>query len=490
MSISKIVNTKSELLTLLFQIAYFRKNFLMMFRPLFVVLLFVLLGLGTSNCKKQGTSSGNLEFSADTILFDTVFTTLGNATQNIRIYNPDKNRLKIDEIELMGGASSPFSINVDGISADFIEDIYVGGEDSLFVFAQVTLDVNNQNLPVVVEDSIRFRTNGVDQYVHLVVWGQDAYFHVNEVVDGVWNNDKPHIIYGTAAVGYPGLDSNLTLTINAGTQIYAYNESSLIVYKSTLNVLGTCGNPVKMQGTRLEPFYDDIPGQYYGIGIIQGVDCQIDFLEMKNSAYGITVDSTNSTGYALTLTNTIVQQSEFYNLRAQRSGTMEVNNCIFSNAGIYSVWLGSGRDYLFNNVTVANHWSGTRQTPAMVLQNWEYTSDAIFIYPLDNAEFWNCSVTGNIDNEFIIDTLNGGTVNYNFNYCLLKNENTYTTGFNNCQWNIDPNFVDPSTYDFHYIAPSPLQLQGLVNGNTIFSDLDCNPRPSFGNCDIGAYHQQ
>ncbi|MCB0477686.1 MAG: hypothetical protein KDC84_05960 [Crocinitomicaceae bacterium] len=458
-----------------------------MFRSLFIVALFVILGLSTSNCKKNGTSAGNLQFSQDTILFDTVFTTLGNATRNIRIYNPDKNKIIIEEIELMGGASSPFSINVDGTSADYIENIHINGEDSLFLFAQVILDVNNQNLPMVVEDSIRFRTNGVDQYVHLIVWGQDAYFHVNEVVSGVWNNDKPHIIYGTAAVGYPGIDSNLNLTINSGTQVHFYNESSLIVYKSTLNIAGSpCGGEVVFQGTRLESFYDNLPGQYYGLGIIQGIDCTIDGLIMKNSAYGITVDSTNSTGYALTLTNSIVQQSEFYNLRGQRSGTMDVNNCIFSNAGIYSVWLGSGRDYRFQNVTVANHWSGTRQTPGFVLQNWEYTSSAIYIYPLDNAEFYNCSFTGNIDNEFIIDTLNGGTVNYGFFNCLLKNETPYGSGFTSCLWNMDPLFNDPSTYDFKYPINSPLSGNGTIFAPNLFAiDLDCKARTN--PIDIGAY---
>lgn len=462
-----------------------------MLRPVLIVLLFLIVGLSTSNCKKQETSSGNLEFSSDTILFDTVFTTLGNATRNIRVYNPSKGRLKIDEIELMGGDNSPFSINVDGVSGDYIEDVYVNGEDSLFVFAQVILDVNNQNLPLIVEDSIRFRTNGVDQYVHLAVWGQDAYFHYNEVVSGVWNNDKPHIIYGTAAVGYPGIDSNLSLTVNPGTQIYMYNESSFIVYKSTLNIFGdACNNPVTIQGTRLESFYDDIPGQYFGLAIIQGVDCSIEGVVMKNSAYGITVDSTNSTGYALELTNSIVQQSEFYNLRAQRSGTMDVNNCIFSNAGLYSVWLGSGRDYRFNNVTVANHWSGNRQTPGVLIQNWEFVEGFVYVYPLDNAEFWNCSFTGNADTEFLIDTLGGVPVNYNFNYCLLKNETPYVDGFNSCQWNIDPNFVDPSTYNFEYNVPSPLQLSGFPSGNTLPIGLNCILRPSFGNIDIGANQMQ
>ena len=82
---------------------------------------------------------------------------------------------------------------------------------------------------MVVEDSIRFRTNGVDQYVNLAVWGQDAYFHYNDLNEGVWPNDKPHVIYGYAAV-----DSSKTLTILAGTKVHLHKNSLLYVYKSTL----------------------------------------------------------------------------------------------------------------------------------------------------------------------------------------------------------------------------------------------------------------
>ena len=56
----------------------------------------------------------------------------------------------------------------------------------------------------MVEDSIMFLTNGNEQRVLLNAWGQDAYFHVKEiiVVDETWNNDKPHVIYNYCAVGF------------------------------------------------------------------------------------------------------------------------------------------------------------------------------------------------------------------------------------------------------------------------------------------------
>src|SRR5690606_17095736 len=165
--------------------------------------LLLILGLavfGITSCKKDiQFTKDHLDFSHDTLLFDTIFTTVGSTTKWLRVFNHNKQPIKIDEIELMGGSSSPFRINVDGIPTDAIQNVEIPGEDSIFVFVEVTLAVNNQSNPLVISDSIRFRTNGVDQYVNLDVWGQDAYFHVNELVEGTWMNDKPHVLYGTVA---------------------------------------------------------------------------------------------------------------------------------------------------------------------------------------------------------------------------------------------------------------------------------------------------
>jgi len=62
-----------------------------------------LLFWGTlSSCNKQVLlSKSNLTFSTDTLVFDTVFTTVGSTTKSFKIYNPDERSLKIEEIELM-----------------------------------------------------------------------------------------------------------------------------------------------------------------------------------------------------------------------------------------------------------------------------------------------------------------------------------------------------------------------------------------------------
>ena len=72
--------------------------------------------IGLSSCNKTVFySAGNLSFSADTLVFDTVFTTVGSTTLQLKIYNNDNKTLTINQIELMGGASSVYRINVDGV---------------------------------------------------------------------------------------------------------------------------------------------------------------------------------------------------------------------------------------------------------------------------------------------------------------------------------------------------------------------------------------
>ena len=237
------------------------------FIPYIVVLVILVFNSG---CKKKNSfSNGNLSFSRDTLVFDTVFTTIGSTTKQFKIYNNDNKAVNIDKIQLMGGENSPFRINVDGTPGKTFSSITLPGNDSLFVFIEVTLKVNNSTNPMVIEDSIRFTTNGVDQYVQLRVWGQDMYYHYsylgpgNNVYDtneGVWPNDKPHLIYGAAIV-----DEDKSLTIQSGTKIFMHKNALLFVYKGTLNINGTLNNEVTIEGDRLESDYDDISGQFYGV---------------------------------------------------------------------------------------------------------------------------------------------------------------------------------------------------------------------------------
>ncbi|MBL7897913.1 MAG: hypothetical protein JNJ99_05210, partial [Crocinitomicaceae bacterium] len=71
--------------------------------PLFILILTGLV-LSFQACKKDTIfSKDHLDFSTDTVLFDTIFTTVGSTTKRFKIYNNNNTKILVEEIELMGG---------------------------------------------------------------------------------------------------------------------------------------------------------------------------------------------------------------------------------------------------------------------------------------------------------------------------------------------------------------------------------------------------
>lgn len=461
----------------------------------FFVLISLLAATGLSSCKKTVSfSEGNLSFSKDTVIFDTVFTTIGSTTQQFKFYNNDSRTLNVEQIELIGGENSPFRINVDGVSGTFFENMEIEGNDSLFAFVEVTLDVNNANNPLVIEDSIRFRTNGVDQYVNLAVWGQDMYYHENEYVQGVWQNDKPHVIYGTAAI-----DENQSLTIPAGTEVYLHKNGRLLNFKGTLNIEGALGNEVTFQGDRLESLYDNVSGQFYGIQLYYAKESRINYCNIKNGGVGVDVineDDLNS-DYTLWITNCKITNCAFMGMRVSSSSHVKAENCVIAKNGQYAVGVFAS-DFNFNHCHLLGYSSSGGQDPAVGITNrgYDYEGDFVYVTDITEGQITNSVVYGELDTEFIIDTTdetNVLTFDFTFEHNLIKSETTYDDQFfaSNNQWNMDPYFVNTSEGDFLYYSISPLHLNGSAsfpNLSLEASGIGINgvPRMAF-TPDIGAY---
>lgn len=468
---------------------------------LYFIAFVTLLGFGTTlnSCKKiTDFSSGNLDFSADTIIFDTVFTTVGSTTKRLKIYNKDSKVLNIEAIELMGGANSPFRINVDGLSGLMFADIQLEPKDSLFIFVEVTLDANNQNNPMVIEDQIRFRTNGTDQYVQLVAWGQDAYFHVSVISqnifdtnEGIWPNDKPHVIYGAAYV-----DEGKTLEIPAGTQIYLHKNAFLFNYKGTLKIKGTKDNPVTLQGDRLESYYDDVSGQYYGIYFFEARPSIIEYAVIKNAITGIHVEKRDEAfnDYTVSVSNTRIQNSAAYGVLLFEGARMKAENCIISHSGIHGLTVIGGADFNFNYCNILGYGSGQSVAAAVGIANYYVNPDTKIpeFYGINEGRITNSVIYGNLDYEVAIDTISGTGLNINLDFQrnLIKSEVVFTNGFTNGNiWNEEPWFYDPSKYDFHLWGVSPLNNAadpGILNVLPLSMGVDIEQKPRSGP-DIGAY---
>jgi len=466
------------------------------------------------SCRKDSintSSSITLNFSADTVLFDTVFATFGSTTQRLKIYNPSSETVLISSISIGQGLNSQFRINVDGISGNIHSNVEIEGKDSLFIFAEVTIDPNNVLSPFIVTDNINFNTNGNSQTVALVAWGQNAHYYVaNQTANGIpivyldrgtspgpldstWTNDKPYVIYG----GYLTLDGNDKLTIDAGVNIHLHNNSGIWVYEDgNIKVNGTQTDPVTFQGTRLEFGWQDIPGQWDRIWINEntnGIDNVFNYAIIKNAFIGIQAETNPFnplppiSANSLRLNNCEIHNNSAVGILATNYKISDTNSVI-TNSGQYNLLLRGDGDYQFHHTTFANYWNqGTRQTPSIFMQNaYVNINGTTVISNLTAANFYNCIIHGDQDVEFDTDEITGGTINFLLDYCILKTTNSIAgASYNNIVLNPSAEiFVDKAIHDYHILSgTSPADNAGNSIGVLLDKDGINRGNPP----DLGAY---
>ena len=446
-----------------------------------------------------------LSFSNDTIMFDTVFTTVGSTTRFLKVYNRNDKKLVISEIRLVGGSSSQFEININGEPQSSVSNIEVLKGDSLFIFIKVTVDPTNQNTPMVLSDSIVFLTNGNFQDVDLVAWGQDAYYYVgNKHIEGLsypysivagenenifWEDDKPHVIYGWAVV-----DSAGVLNVGPGTDIHFHQNSGLWVYRGgNIQVNGDSNNVVTFQGDRLEYEYQDLPGQWDRIWINEGsVDNVFNYAVIKNGFIGIqSVPLEGNMGNWLRLNNTIIKNMTAFGLYSFAYRVSSVNS-IYANCASHT-FLGIGGEFDFRHCTFANYWSGSvRQVQSVVIGNeYAFNPEYMIQSDLSKADFGNCIVYGNLEDEVYFSKTNELDFYFEFDHCNLKTEmDVSSPDFINCQINSDPLFVDYTIDNYRTDTLSPVIDAGsleVINSALLEIDLDGNSRISDDGPDLGAY---
>ena len=104
-----------------------------------LLLLIVIAIVTLSSCKKKDqvdtSPSVHLAFSADTVFFDTVFTTVGSVTQRLMVYNNNPHKILVSSITLGGSGEPYFSLNIDGVAATSATDIEIPANDSIFILS-------------------------------------------------------------------------------------------------------------------------------------------------------------------------------------------------------------------------------------------------------------------------------------------------------------------------------------------------------------------
>ena len=133
------------------------------------IILPLLVFLSLAACKRDffaESGPGELHFSNDTIIFDTVFTSVGTTTQTLKVYNRNNNSVTISSIDLANlNSRGVYRINIDGVSGTHAENIKIAANDSIYIFVEATINPVDGVLPYLVTDSLLFVTNGKTQNV-------------------------------------------------------------------------------------------------------------------------------------------------------------------------------------------------------------------------------------------------------------------------------------------------------------------------------------
>lgn len=479
-------------------------NFLPMRKLLVPISIIIVLWL--ASCQKDNFSTDpsiKLNFSADTVLFDTVFTTIGSATRYFKVYNRSRSDINISSVQLAGGTSSPYRMNVDGEATHHARNITLRARDSLFVFVEVTVNPTDQNSPLLIPDSIVFETNGNFQNVKLVSWGQDVHLLKSHILSGsqFFASDKPYLVYN-----YLYVEPNAELTIQAGARLHFHNQAQLVV-SGSLKVQGEPENPVVFEGDRLEPFYRDKAGQWGGLWLAAGSHSnEIDWAEIKNAILGIVVDTFAFPGVpTLTITNTRVENMSAAALYA-RGAIVEAGNCLFANAGQIAVALTLGGRYRFYHCTIANYWGQytSRKGPALLLNNY-YTYRLVEGGPilletrdLEEAYFVNSIIYGSRNDELEVDNVYlGQPVNAEMNYFFERSILRVGSNFNLSDEtrfkdviSDNPKFKEPFKNNFELDTLSPAKDIGLLEFALQFPfDLKNVSRLGDDGPDLGAFER-
>jgi hypothetical protein len=511
--------------------------------PLFILLSCLLTFLPSCEPKEDLVqTSGSLEMGADTVLFDTVFTTVKTVTKRLWVYNRNSGAVKTN-VNLTGTAGTTYSLIINGDAGPSAQDVTVRGKDSLLVLVRATLGDNGQTTAAkqfLVTDEVHFRTNGTDQNVKLVAYGQNAYFHRADIIttDIIWRTDKPHVIInspyrqGTTTVNVGVyVAAGVTLRIPKGARIYLHagaflqvdgtlrvNDDFVPGTGNTDTVKATNPNIVRFQGDRLEPFYADVPGQWGGI-VFTGTsrNNSIRYAEIKNATFGALLFNPDNAGTQhplLTLNNTVIRNISgsnvsFANANASTgggiisySGDLTATNCLFTNCGEYAV-VGIGGTYDLNSCTIANYTPAfRRETSSLTFTNVDDNKPTNKLPT--NVTIRNSIVWGSYEDELFLQ--NNGEYPFSVLNSLLRTKEYQATtdaagkpGLAAASRanivNQDPLFVrttfTSSRPDYSLQATSPAVRRLSATGSTTPSrDLLNLPRLNLNSPSLGAYERR
>ena len=385
-----------------------------------------------------------LDFSVDTLTFDTVFTTIGTATRMVTVYNRSDNNLRLTSVTLESGYQSRFRLNVDGDTSMVARDVEIEAGDSIFIFVQANINPNDDMTPFLVEDAIHF-SNG--QRLPLTAYGRNAIYHITpadsaclRVGSETWTTGKPHVIVGNLLVS-----EDCTLRLTAGTEVYFSDKSMLIVDSAArLVVQGTAAEPVTFSSLRHDGWYSFLPGQWQTIWFYNfSTGNVIDHAVIENGVCGLRCYP----GAQLTVSNTVIRNMSDCGIVGQGSTITGRNLLEYDCYADLTVLMGGSYD--FRGCTFANYWTYTaRGIENVVLSNCMNTASGIVGGDLVKSDFTDCIIWGSFSRgEVLYSAIDDFLMNYRFTHSIVRGG----------EWSEDPMFTNTVEDDYTLQEGSPAE---------------------------------
>lgn len=387
--------------------------------------LLVLSLLGVVGCMRDEdyttSVTDTLNFSKDTVRFDTIISGEPTRTYNLTVYNKANKAIRVSQVTLAKGGNSPFKVNVDGVPLDggSASDFEIAKKDSIIVYLIANVPTTDKDLPTYYEDKLCFTTEaGVQQKVALSASGQDVVTLSGQRItaDTTFSASRPYRVMDSLVV-----ERGATLTLEAGTTLLFHQNASLIVY-GRLNIVGTIDLPVTLRGDRMDNMfehqpYNRTPGLWGGVVIkSDSYDNYIDNADIHSGKFGVRVDSSDVSKLKLTIENSAIHTITGHALDIRMS-QVKVGNSQLTNTGGDCLHLRGG-DASFIHCTIGRFYvfsggSGHALNFANV--------DGDVRLPISRLYFANSIITGYQDDEIMgNEGESGDAFNYLFTHCLLN----------------------------------------------------------------------
>ncbi|MEE9363380.1 MAG: hypothetical protein V3U92_12350 [Cellulophaga sp.] len=500
---------------------------------LLMLSLVILWGSSCRNDFEYQSSTGDLTFSKDTIYLDTVFSTISSSTYTLKVYNKSSKDVSIPSIKLSKGNLSNYRLNVDGVPGKEFTKIPLFAKDSMYIFIETTQNTGNGSDKEFLDtDAILFDAGENLQKVQLVTLVKDAVFlYPKRLADGTkekliigtnnegeeikvegftlldhqlnFTNNKPYVIYGYAEVA-----EGQTLKIDAGARVFFHKNSGIIVSQgASLKINGALSEDAELlekevifEGNRLEPAYENTPGQWGTIWLRpNSIENKINYLTIKNATIGILVEGNSILDSpTLEIKNTQIYNSSNTNLWA-KSAYIHAENIVLANAGNISLYCNLGGKYTFIHATIANYWKhGYRTGNALQIDNSKINSTSTTLaVDLSHANFTNCIIDGNNSIEMSISNNGINVFNFNFTNSLIKFIDSTNLFTENPLYNFEDNnlynaillnnnsfFINPSKNNFRLGVDSDAIGKAEINTSFLvpldISGIDRKESPDLG----------